>query len=186
NGNCGALYRPSSSAITVREAPVSVFVNLMLTPGRTAPAESLTVPVIVPVVTCAIAMPPKSNRQEKSLNPSCLRIMRFLPILPTQNWPPPCTMQLGRPKQNQTDLPRMLQQYRTASTEFICDCRGGPRSASAQPQEIDRPYSLYLPRCGSRGPGGAWRDGIHAQAVVGIGIDDSLISNPVAVLVDPA
>src|SRR5207247_8285624 len=33
---------------------------------------------------------------------------------------PICRAQLGRPKQNQTDLPRMLQQYRTASTGFIC------------------------------------------------------------------
>src|SRR5207245_3254521 len=65
----------------------SVFVNLMLTPGSTAPAESFTVPMIVPVVTCAVALPPKSNRQKKSLNPSCLRIMRSSPILLTQNSP---------------------------------------------------------------------------------------------------
>src|SRR5439155_22004757 len=56
------------------------------------------------------------------------------------------------------------------------------------PNRLDRvylcPYSLYLP-CGSRGPGRAGRDGIRAQAVVGIGIGDSLVSNPVSVLVDP-
>src|SRR5436190_8575926 len=100
----------------MREAPVPVFVNLMLTPGRTAPAESLTVPVIVPVVTCAIAMPPTSNRQKKSLNPSCLRIMRFLPNITdpkTGPLPAPCswedqnkTKRICRGCYNNTEPPR--------------------------------------------------------------------------------
>src|SRR5206468_9635706 len=58
------------------------------------------------------------------------------------------------------------------------------RGRSQKAPTVSQRY--YLPRCRSRGPGRARRDGIHAQAVVGIGIDDSLVSNPGAVLVDPA
>src|SRR5207249_6043149 len=139
----------------------------MLTPGRTAPAESFTVPMIVPVVTCAIAMPPKSNRQKKHLNASCLRIMRCSsPILLTKNssslsagrsWEDRNkTKRICRGCYNNTEPPRQGLFVTVGAVYDRPQCRKRDMAV------IDRPYSLYLP-CGSRGPGRAGRDGIHAQ-----------------------
>src|SRR4051794_9677276 len=48
---------PTSFVTTVRKAPVFVFFSVTVTPGNTPPVESDVTPVIVPVVSCAAAVP---------------------------------------------------------------------------------------------------------------------------------
>ena len=45
----GAVYSPFESLTNVRLSPVSVCVTTTVTPGMTAPDESVTVPRMVPV-----------------------------------------------------------------------------------------------------------------------------------------
>ena len=51
------VYRPSLSVTTVSFRPVSACVIVTVTPGRTPPLASLTIPVIVPETVCAGADP---------------------------------------------------------------------------------------------------------------------------------
>src|SRR5581483_6615290 len=51
-GSSTRRYRPFSSVCTVCEKPVPVFTALTVAPAMTAPAGSLTVPAICPVLAC--------------------------------------------------------------------------------------------------------------------------------------
>jgi hypothetical protein len=46
SGKLATTYNPSASVTVVLEKPVSVWVAVTVTPGKIAPLESLTVPLI--------------------------------------------------------------------------------------------------------------------------------------------
>src|SRR5439155_11325990 len=52
-GSDGAVYSPLESVTTTRTSPVPAFVSVTVTPGMTAPVESVIAPRIVPVTACA-------------------------------------------------------------------------------------------------------------------------------------
>src|SRR5688572_7297078 len=62
------MYPPLPSVTTLRAKPVSVCVTVTVTPGRTAPLSSRTVPLIC-AVACAQAVPPASMRINAAAKP---------------------------------------------------------------------------------------------------------------------
>ena len=54
-GSDGAEYSPLVSVTTTRVSLVPVLVSVTVTPGMTAPEESVTRPMIVPATACAEA-----------------------------------------------------------------------------------------------------------------------------------
>src|SRR5712691_360867 len=67
---------PSSLVTTVRSV-LSVFLSVTVTPGRTPAVESVVTPVIVPVVSCAEAVP-HNTAARSAVSPS-RRICDLLP-----------------------------------------------------------------------------------------------------------
>src|SRR5215475_11395844 len=63
------MYVPFSLEIVVAVRFVTLFVKVMVTPGKTAPLASLTVPLIAPVFSCAIAGTATSKRLRNSRSP---------------------------------------------------------------------------------------------------------------------
>ena len=55
SGSSGARYKPFSFVITIRCVPVSTLVMVTVTPGRTPPDESDTVPSMAPLAACDCA-----------------------------------------------------------------------------------------------------------------------------------
>src|ERR1051326_1050658 len=62
------LYLPLSSVSIVLTAPLSVFISVIVTPGRMPPCASVTIPVITAFETCAGAVTgqPTSNASGSS------------------------------------------------------------------------------------------------------------------------
>jgi hypothetical protein len=78
----GAVKVPLSVVTTTREAPVSLLVIVTVAFWMTAPEGSVTVPVIVPVGTCAKTVKLRLNTNANSpiitsrdLNFMCIRLL---------------------------------------------------------------------------------------------------------------
>ena len=61
SGRSCARYRPFSLVMTERSAPVSMFVIVTVTPGRTPPDVSTTVPSTAPLAACDCATAGAAN-----------------------------------------------------------------------------------------------------------------------------